>query len=115
MDTRSKIVSATDALRLAHDGATVVSGYFDPMTAAHAQRLAGFKRNGTPLLVLIADPPDKILPAAARAELVASLRAVDHVAIAHGGPAPQYRLEQEDATRLVALIAHVHSRQNAGS
>ena len=31
MDTRGKIVAASEAARLAAEGATVVSGYFDPL------------------------------------------------------------------------------------
>jgi hypothetical protein len=56
LDTRTKIVSSEEAARLAASGATVVSGYFDPMVASHAERLAQIKREGAPLLVLIATP-----------------------------------------------------------
>lgn len=115
MDTRTKIVSATEAARIAADGATVVSGYFDPLLASHAQRLAGLKRDGTPLLVLIATPENPILSARARAELVASLEAVDHVAEQAGGLVPRIRLEPEDRLRLEQLIQRVHARQNAAS
>ncbi len=110
MDTRTKIVSTQEALRLAEAGATVVSGYFDPLIASHAQRLEELK-DAAPLLVLIATPEDPILPARARAELVASLAAVDHVAEWSDELHPQIRLEQEDAGRLERLIEHVHQRQ----
>jgi len=114
MDTRIKIVTASEAERIARDGATVVSGYFDPLLASHAERLAGLKRNGTPLLVLVAMPDDPILPARARAELVAGLAAVDYVvAEAAGALEPQVRLEPEDRTRREKLIEHVHARQQA--
>ena len=86
------------------------------MLASHAERLAGLKRNGAPLLVLIATPEDPILPARARAELVAGLAVVDHVAeLAEGlaaGLTPQVRLEPEDRTRLEKLIERVHARQS---
>ncbi len=36
MDTRAKIVDAVQARLLANKGATVVSGYFDPLVASHA-------------------------------------------------------------------------------
>ena len=49
--------------------------------------------------MLIATPADAILPAAARAQLVAGLRAVDYVSKLAGGIAPQIRLEQEDDER----------------
>lgn len=115
MDTRTKIVSAAEAAKLAAAGATVVSGYFDPLIASHAQRLALLKRNGTPLLVLIATPDHPILPARARAELVAGLGVVDHVAELAGGITPQIQLELEDAARLERLIEHVRARQQAAS
>lgn len=112
MDTRTKIVPAAEAARLAAAGVTVVSGYFDPLLAAHAERLQQLKR---PLLVAIAEPVDPILPARARAELVAGLAVVDYVAESLDGLAPQTRLEAEDERRLQDLIAHVHARQGAAS
>jgi hypothetical protein len=114
LDTRTKIVSTAEAARLAASGATVVSGYFDPMLASHAQRLAQLKREGSPLLVLIADPEQSILPLRARAELVAALGVVDYVS-ENRDLAPHFRLEREDADRLANLIEHVHARQNAAS
>jgi hypothetical protein len=114
LDTRTKIVSTEEAARLAGAGATVVSGYFDPMVASHARRLAQIKRDGAPLLVLIAAPTHAILPVRARAELVASLRVVDYVAESCG-VAAHFQLEQEDEDRLAALIGQVHARQNGAS
>ena len=70
MDTREKIVDAAQAARIAASGAIVVSGYFDPMVASHAERLESLKPAGGKLLVLISTPENAILPAAARAELV---------------------------------------------
>ena len=115
MDTRKKIIDASQAASIAADGATVVSGYFDPLIASHAERLASLKNNGAKLLVLIATPANAILPAAARAELVAGLRSVDHVAELAGGVIPHIRLEQEDDERYRALLQHVHARQKAAS
>ena len=115
MDTRKKIVNAAQAARIAADGATTVSGYFDPLIATHAERLASLKTNGTKLLVLIATPDNAILPSAARAELVAGLRAVDYVSELADGLIPQIRLEQEDSERYRALLQHVHARQKAAS
>lgn len=114
MDTRSKILSNDDARKLT--GATIVSGYFDPVTHLHAGRLAGLKAD-RPLLVLIATPANAILPAEARANLVAALRCVDAVTIITGaypdGLVPQVQLETEDAARLEQLIRHVQARQQA--
>jgi hypothetical protein len=115
VDTRTKIVTAAQAKSLAAAGATVVSGYFDPLVASQARRLTELKREGAPLLVLIATPRDPILPAGARAELVASLRVVDHVAELSSGVQAEYRLEQEDTACLEKLIEHVHARQGAAS
>jgi glycerol-3-phosphate cytidylyltransferase-like family protein len=115
MDTRKKIIDAAQAASIAASGAMVVSGYFDPLIASHAERLASLKTNNAKLLVLIATPDNAILPAAARAELVASLRAVDYVSELAGGLVPQIRLEQEDDQRFEALLQHVHSRQKAAS
>src|SRR5271155_1933173 len=110
LDTREKIVDAAQAASIAASGAIVVSGYFDPMVASHAERLASLK-TGAKLLVLIATPENAILPAAARAELIAGLRAVDYVAEIADGLTPQIRLEQEDAERFSDLLKHVHARQ----
>ena len=120
MDTRTKIVPPAETRRLAAAGALVVSGFFDPLLASHAERLAeikrdAIKREGAPLLVLIADPEDAILPARARAELVAGLSVVDYVAEpAPGNAEPRFRLEQEDRRRREELIERVHARQGAG-
>jgi bifunctional ADP-heptose synthase (sugar kinase/adenylyltransferase) len=115
VDTRTKIVEASEAESIARNGAVVVSGYFDPLTASHAERLAGLKTGGAKLLVLIATPGNPILPARARAELVASLGVVDYVSELNGTATPQVRLESEDELRLAKLIEHVHSRQSAAS
>ena len=115
MDTRTKIIDAAHAARVAQAGATVVSGYFDPMIASHAERLTKLKREGTPLLVLVATPPEAILPALARAQLVAGLSVVDYVCDAPDGITPQIHLEDEHAELLAQLIDHVHARQRAAS
>jgi hypothetical protein len=115
LDTRTKIIDATQAARIAQAGATVVSGFFDPMIASHAERLTALKREGTPLLVLIATPPDAILPAPARAQLIAGLSIVDYVCDAPDGITSQIHLEEEHAELLTQLIDHVHARQRAAS
>ena len=115
MDTRTKIVDAAQAARIAQAGATVVSGHFDPMVASHAEQLASLKHDAKPLLVLITTPADPILPALARAQLVAGLAVVDFVCDAPGDLAPQVALETGHRGRLASLIQHVHARQRAGS
>lgn len=113
VDTRRKIIAGADAARMVEQGAMVVSGYFDPLLASHAGRLKQLKR-GT-LIVAIEDPPHPILERRARAELVASLKAVDFVVESRDGLTPQVRLEQEDVRRLEELIAHVRARQQGAS
>jgi hypothetical protein len=115
VDTREKIIDAAQAARIAASGATVVSGFFDPLVASHAERLSALKPADAKLLVLIATPDNAILPAAARAELVASLRSVDYVSELTDGLTPHIHLEQEDAERFAALLKHVHARQKCAS
>ena len=115
MDTRTKIVDSDAALRLAAEGATVVSGYFDPLIAEHADRLRGLKQSGQPLLVAVAPPEDQILPARARAELVASLACVDHVTEWFAELPVHVSLLGEDAAGRQQLVSHVHRRQQAAS
>ena len=67
------------------------------------------------MLVLVSTPEDPILPVQARAELVASLGVVDHVAEAAEGIVVEVNLELEDDARLATLIEHVHARQSATS
>ena len=73
MDTRTKIIDTPAAEKIAESGALVVSGHFDPVTASIAEHLASLKVPGKPLLVLIRTANNGILPARARAELVAAL------------------------------------------
>ncbi len=116
MDTRTKIVPLAQAQQIAAGGATVVSGYFDPLLASHAERLQGLKREGAPLLVLIANPSNPILPGIARAELVAGLAVVDHVVCEDPESiTPDIRLDREHEKCLETLIEHVHARQRAAS
>ena len=115
MDTRIKIVDAEEARVIASQGATVVSGYFDPLIASHAERLAGLKRPGASLLILINTPADSILPTRARAELVAGLAVVDHVCETAVGFQPHISLEQEHDEVRAQLIRHVQARQRAAS
>jgi bifunctional ADP-heptose synthase (sugar kinase/adenylyltransferase) len=115
LDTREKIVDATQAASIAASGAIVLSGYFDPLLAEHAERLAALKPAGAKLLVLIATPQNAILPAAARAVLVASLLAVDYVSELTEDLSPHVHLEEEDTERFTALLKHVHARQQCAS
>ena len=80
MDTRDKVktLSQSDDL-LAHGRWTIVIGYFDPLTVEHATCLHQLVSPETKLMAVIAIENDDLLPAMARAALVASLRDVDAV------------------------------------
>ncbi len=84
----------------------MVTGHFDPLTAAHVRRLGELKREGRPLVVVVTSPAEPILPVAARAELVAALGIVDQVVIAD----EVIHEEQADVERANALMEHVRSR-----
>jgi bifunctional ADP-heptose synthase (sugar kinase/adenylyltransferase) len=130
LDTREKILTqaaaAATARRLQREGKPVklATGYFDPMLAGHARRLEALRDDTATLMVVVADPPRPILPARARAELVAALRVVDYVVLPEGGCLEPFltQLEAAEITRgEVAdeeltrdLIRHVHTRQRAG-
>jgi cytidylyltransferase-like protein len=100
--------------------APLVTGHFDPLTPAHARRLSELAETHGPLFVLVTDPPDPILPAGARAELVASLACVRCIVLPPPqGPEaileslPAHRLLREEAAdlqRREALTRHVHAR-----
>ncbi len=57
-------------------------GLFDPLTATQAKRVSALRENGRKLAALVLDDGQTLLPAYARATLVAGLRAVDLVVIA---------------------------------
>ncbi|MEJ5367471.1 MAG: hypothetical protein WHT08_04070 [Bryobacteraceae bacterium] len=80
MDTRRKIVSDPRGWK-PPEGALEVAGPFDPLLAAHARQLEQLKGSAPALVAYVTDPPDPLLPAQARAELVAALRCVDLVVL----------------------------------
>jgi hypothetical protein len=83
VDTREKIIPEALLPGLLAAGYwVVVVGRFDPMTADEAERLAEFARLGKVLGIVLEDE-EALLPAAARAMLVASLRDVSAVLITH--------------------------------
>ena len=123
MDTRAKILNAgqaRDILRRNGLRIAVVSGHFDPLLAAHPERLEQVRETADALLVVVTDPPRPILGARGRAELVAGLKAVDYVVAAQDDPeasalvAAAIHEEQADAQRLAELIGRVQARQAAG-
>ena len=113
------------ARRLREEGKTLrlAVGYFDPVLAGHARRLKDAREGAAALAVIIADPPRPILPARARAELVAAMDAADCVVLPGDEPleglvagmdgAEVLRGEAADLELTGKLIQHVHTRQRA--
>lgn len=120
LDTRSKIVGAAEAAkaiaswRAAGEDPAVVSGFFDPLLAVHAQRLAAAAK-GRKLVVAIRDPENAILPARARAELVAALAPVTMVVVEDlpGLVRQPVSFEQQDEATMREFVEHVR-RRNGG-
>lgn len=121
MDTREKIVGL-DTLQGRE--VTLVTAYFDPMLAWHAERLAAIRPSQGTLAACVLPLEKEILPQRARAELAAALRVIDYVLIPPGRdanaadeliralePAQVVRLDEEDLRRRAELIADVRSRQ----
>ena len=128
MDTRDKIIALERAVEITAElrgqGAKprVVTGYFDVLLASHVRRLRKARNASDRLLVMVLDPPAPVLPARARAELVAALGVVDYVIPAgkhkaeellrHFDAGEIVREESADLTRARALAEHVHGRQH---
>lgn len=112
MDTRAKIAAAGSAPALP-PGTRVVSGSFDPLLRAHADELASLREGFPALAVVVTEPAQPLLPARARAELVAALQCVDAVFLAGAeAPAPQLRLEAGHERLRAEFLRHVRARQS---
>jgi len=91
----------------------VIVGYFDPLHAGHTRRLRELCRNGERIVVAVDDPPEPILPARARAELVAALNCVAYVLVSPSRQSPNMIDErQQDAQRARVFAQHVVARHN---
>lgn len=122
LDTRTKLLTLEQAAALPAPG-LLVTGYFDPLLSAQAARLAELA-NQAPLLVLVGDPPQPLLPVQARAELVAALRSVTHVvplppelsfedALARFPNASVAREEAFDLQHRASLLVRIRNRHPA--
>ena len=124
MDTRSKILSM-DALSgvLATGEWLAIVGLFDPLTAEQARRLAGFSTQSRKRLAIVLESENALLPAEARAVVIAALGEVDAVFIA---PPDRWRLlippgahveiiedEAGECARSEDFVQFVLRRQNA--
>lgn len=100
MNTRDKIVKLAAWRRQTVKPA--VSGYFDPLLAAHVERLESLYREMGPLTVILNEPADVIVPLEARAAVVAALECVETVVLPDGTPMPEACMcfeEEETALR----------------
>lgn len=130
MDTRKKILTTAEAIEIARrlraqgQPVKVATGWFDPLIASHARRLEALRDGSSRLIVIVTSPPRPVLPARARAELVAALSVVDFVVLSEEGPLEDFlaQLEADEVRHGEAsdesiardLIRHVHKRQSAG-
>ena len=124
MDTRHKIIESKRAQALAQGlrakGVKIVTGYFDVIVAEHVRRLREIKNGSAILVVVVLDPPEALLAAGARAELVAALAVVDYVVpadeqaakelLSHFTASEIVREESDDLLRARRLSEHVKSR-----
>jgi bifunctional ADP-heptose synthase (sugar kinase/adenylyltransferase) len=122
MDTRVKIIDLASAARLRRAGVRLklVAGYFDVLTPDLVSRLRSLADGGM-LMAVVADPPNPLLPARARAELAAALSVIDYVLLLPDvglekvlqeiRPDEVVREDMADGKRSQALIEHVHQRQ----
>ncbi len=129
MDTRTKILCPAEAgeaaRRLRDSGRRIkaIAGYFDPLLADHARRVAATKDGSTALVAIVLEPPQPVLPIRARAELVAALAAVDLVVVpgearledvlAALGACEVVRTEEADRQLSAGLVQHVRSRHTS--
>lgn len=83
-DTRAKIVEwdqFRERLLAPQPPAAIVIGHFDPLVYLHTERLNELADKYGPLAICITSPPDPLMPARARAELVAALSCTEFLAI----------------------------------
>lgn len=86
MDTREKIIPLHRLNALLEMGRwTVVAGLFDPLTITQAKRIAGLAGKDRKLAAVVLSDEGALLPAEARAALMASLRDVNAVTIVEDG------------------------------
>ncbi len=109
VDTREKILDREAAERLlrSRPDATVVSGYFDPLLAAHVRRL---REIGDSLIVIVRSSPSSLMDRRAREELLASLSCVAFVIPEECSPGNLVSEDHADARRTAEFVEHVRRR-----
>ncbi len=125
MDTRLKIMEPAQVSARVHGEVTLITGYFDVLTAAHVRRLReiAMSRADSRLIVIVLDPPAALLAGRARAELLAGLDMVDYVILPGARPLEHVlaelpagevvREESSDQERRRDLIQHVQRRHSS--
>jgi hypothetical protein len=116
MNTREKIMEDAGVLE---GPLTVATAYFDPLLAWHAERLQAIREDSGKLAAIVLPLEGSLLAQRARAELAASLRAIDYVFISPTSaatalihvlrPARVFRLEEEELRARSEWMAHVRS------
>lgn len=89
---------------------TLVAGYFDPVVADHARRL---EASGAGLTISLLEPPDPLLPARARAELLAAFACVERVILGDARALAGSVIDETaaDLAARQALVERILSRQ----
>lgn len=114
MDTRSKIIPLREAQQRIHETpARWVSGHFDPLLAAHVERLSKEAEPGRLLIVEVTNPERPLLAQQARAELVAALAMVDYVVLGNGARPANGAGDADITERFVQHVLERH-RQEGG-
>jgi hypothetical protein len=120
LDTREKIVPVEQlATRLSDARWLAVVGTFDPLTLAHAERLAELGGNGKSLLAVVEPGTGCLLPVEARATLIAALSSVQLVVVAEADALPKHaqmelvKDDEGERKRSAAFVEHVRRRQGA--
>jgi hypothetical protein len=96
----------------------VIVGYFDPIYAAQIRALMELARSHSIVVAAVADPPDPLLPARARAELAAALELIDYVVTDVDGAmelpgAVVSDIRPDDLRRRDELMRHVIRRHGS--
>jgi glycerol-3-phosphate cytidylyltransferase-like family protein len=131
VDTRNKILNHDVALRVARQirnsegRLRVVTGYFDPVVAAHARRLAELATANTTLMAVVVSHPNCLMDDRSRAEMLAALRVVDYVVLPGNlgiselldrmEPDALCREEEADERRTAELTSRIRERQKLGA
>jgi hypothetical protein len=120
LDTREKIVPLEQlAGRLGEGRWVAVVGTFDPLILAHAERLAELSKKGKSVLAIVEPGTESLLPAEARATLVAALKSVQLVVISEVTPLygyPQVEIvtdEEGERERSADFAEHIRQRQQS--